>query len=106
MNIFTIFQSKQFSGKLTISGLREKRWIKSAQADLPQAGYGGLRVIKQQLWCCCGEAGIMVFDSALQKQRIIPVQAMKGVNDVAEISNGDVLIAAWQGIYHADASGK
>ena len=33
---------------------------------------GSLRVINQQLWCCRGDAGIMVFYSELQQQRIIP----------------------------------
>ena len=104
MNIFTIFQSKQFSGILTISRMREKRWTNAVQADLPRAGYGGLRVINQQLWRCCGDAGIVVFDSELQLQRTIPaadvhVELVIDVNAFDQ-SNKDVVIAASNGLYH------
>ena len=61
----------------------------------------GLRVIKQQLWCCCQGAGIVVLDSELQHQRTIPAGEMGWVYDVAEMSNGDVVIAADNGLYHS-----
>ena len=76
-----------------------KQWVKQAEKKLltrPE----GLRVINQQLWCCCGDAGITVFDSELQQQRNILADDMGGVYDVAEISNGDVVIAAPAGLYH------
>ena len=64
-----------------------------------------LRVINQQLWCCCGDAGIVVFDSELQQQRAIPAGEMGTVYDVAEMNNGDVVIAARNGLCHI-SSGK
>ena len=45
-------------------------------------------------------------DSGLQRQRTIPAGEMDEVNDVAEKSSGDLLIAAKNGLYHATASGK
>ena len=76
-----------------------KQWAKQAETKLP-GRLGGLRVINQQLWCCCCSAGIVVFDSELQQQRIIPARDMKYMHDVAEMSNGDVVIAAGTGLYH------
>ena len=66
----------------------------------------GLRVINQQLWCCCHDAGIVVFDSELQQQRTIPAGDMGYVIDVAEMSNGDVIIVADNGLYHRHNDGK
>ena len=43
----------------------------------------------------------MVFDSDLQQQRTIPAADMGDVGDVAEMSNGDVVIAASYGMYHS-----
>ena len=60
-----------------------------------------LRVINQQLWCCGGGAGIVVFDSELQQQRTIPAADMGLVYGVAEMRNGDVVIAASKGLYHS-----
>ena len=73
--------------------------MRSAKVDIPSVC--SLRVIKQQLWCCCFDAGIVVFDSELQQQRIIPARDMKYMHDVAEMSNGDVVIAALNGLYHS-----
>ena len=41
----------------------------------------------------------MIFDSELQQQRTIPAGGMGKVNDAAEMSNGDVVIAAHTGLY-------
>ena len=42
----------------------------------------------------------MVFDSELQQQRTLPAADMGNVFDVAEISNGEFIIAATKGLYH------
>ena len=76
-----------------------KQWAQRMQNDLP-CDPQGLRVINQQLWCCCGDAGIVVFDSELQQQRTIPAGDMGDVRDVADMSNGDVVIATGRGLYH------
>ena len=60
----------------------------------------GLRVINQQLWCCCWDKGIVIFDSELQQQRTIPAGEMGKVHDVAEMNNGDIIIASDDGLYH------
>ena len=76
-----------------------KQWVKQAEKKLPKWPEG-LRVINQQLWCCCGGDGIVVFDSEFQQQRTIPAGDMGYVFDAAEMSNGDVVIAAGTGLYH------
>ena len=84
---------------MTINQVSIGQWVKQAEKKLPQRSRG-LRVINQQLWCCCGDAGIVVFDSELQQQRTIPAGDMRYVRDVAQMSNGDVVIAAGNGLYH------
>ena len=76
-----------------------KQWVKQAEKKLPSKPQG-LRVINQQLWCCCGKAGIVVFDTEHQQQRAIPADDMGYVCDVAEMSNGDVVIATDNELYH------
>ena len=61
------------------------------------------RVINQQLWCCCYYGGIVVFDTELNQQRTYD---MCRVYDVAQMSNGDVIIATFNGLYHAEITGE
>ena len=84
---------------MTLKQASMKQLVKRAENELPSRSWG-LRVINQQLWLCCGNAGIVVFDSELQQQRTIPAADMYVVSDVAEMSNGDVVIAAVRGLYH------
>ena len=84
---------------MTLKQANTKQWVKQAEKKLP-AWPQSLRVINQQLWCCCRDAGIVVFDSELQQQRTMPAADMGHVCDVAEMSNGDVVIAAVNGLYH------
>ena len=77
-----------------------KQWVRQAQKKLPSRPQA-VRVINQQLWCCCVGTDIVVFDSELQQQRAIPADDMGTVYDVAEMSNCDVVIAAYEGLYHS-----
>ena len=85
---------------MTLKPASRKQWVKQAETALPSTPEG-LRVINQQLWSCCKDAGIAVFDSELQQQRTIPAADMGDVYDVTEMSNGDVIIAAANGLYHS-----
>ena len=86
---------------LTLKQASMKQWTKQSEKKLPSVPQG-LRVINQQLWCCCGDAGIVIFDSELQQQRTIPAaDDMYNVYDVAEMSNGDVVIATHFGLHHS-----
>ena len=91
---------QQASVTATLKQASMNQWVKQAEKQLTSMPEG-LRVINQQLWCCCRDAGIVVFDSELQQQRTIPPGAMGLVCDVAEMSNGDVIVAAGgNGLYH------
>ena len=84
---------------MTLKQASTKQWVKKAEEKLP--GWPEcLRVINEQLWCCCGDAGLVVFDSELQPQRSLLVGDMKCIRDVAQMSNGDVIIAAATGLFH------
>ena len=90
---------------MTLKQASTRQWARQAQKQLPPSPWG-LRVINQQLWCCCRAAGIVVFDSELQQQRIMLTDNMSYVRDVAAMSNGDVVIAAQNGLYHANKNGR
>ena len=83
----------------------EQPWAEQCHDDLP-ASPAGLRAINQQLWCCCREAGIVVFDRELQLLYLLLCDGMGNVCDVAEMSNGDVVIAASNGLFHTDNAGS
>ena len=100
VNTFPFFQWSQTNAPMTLKQASTKQWVKQVEVKLP-SWPEGLRVINQQLWCCCDDAGIVVFDSELQRQHTIPAAEMRSVCDVAEMSNGDVVIAAaGNGLYH------
>ena len=88
----------QTNASLTLKQATTKQWVKQADYELPE-WLRSLRVINQQLWCCCHDASVMIFDSELQQQRTVPAGGMGKVNDAAEMSNGDVVIAAHTGLY-------
>ena len=68
---------------------------------------GSVRVINEQLWCCCEGDGIVVLDhSDLKQLRTIPAGDMGKVIDAADLPAGDVVIAASEGLFHADISGR
>ena len=86
---------------MTLEHVSAKQWVGQQLTELTSENLN-LRVINQQLWCCCGNAGILVFDSELQQQQqqhTIPAAKMGYVFNAAEMSNGDVVIAADDGLY-------
>ena len=93
---------------MSLLEVSRKQWTKLQEVKLasfpsfPQS----LRVIRQELLCCCGYAGIIIYDSDLQQQRTIPSGDMGGLYDLAEMSNGDLVAAARNGLYHFNSTGK
>ena len=84
----------------------QKQWVKQAEVKLPR-GVNSVRVINQQLWCCCWTAGIVVLDpSDLKQLRTIPAGDIGSVHDVAEMRDDDIVIAARDGLFHATDNGK
>ena len=80
--------------------------MKQAETPLP-AEPQALRVINQQLYCCCYGNGIVVFDSELQRQRNIqrPDMGYIRVYDIAVMSSGDAVVATRDGLLH-NVNGK
>ena len=97
--MLTFASLQQASVTATLKQASMNQWVKQAEKQLTSMPEG-LRVINQQLWCCCRDAGIVIFDSELQQQRIIPSDDIGDVYDVAEMSNGDVVMASRHGLYH------
>ena len=84
---------------MTLQQASAKQWVKQAEKKILKFSQT-LHVINQQLWCCRGGAGIAIFDSELQRLHTIPSGGMGRVCDVAETTNGDVIIAATKWLYH------
>ena len=89
----------QKNASMTLKQAGMARWVKQTEKELT-ALLLAARVIDEQLWCCCGFAGIVIVDSELQQQRTLPAACMSYVFDVAKMSTGDVVVAASQGLYH------
>ena len=87
---------------LNLMNLTDKKWVKHSDVKVPTPTRS-LRVINQQLWCCHRD-GITVFDQDLQQQRIMPSGKMGECHDVAQ-SNGDILIAAENGLHLLEETG-
>ena len=87
--------------KLSFSDAVKKRWVQIDKQELPdRCRPKSLRVISGQLWCCCWTGGIIVYDSELRINQTIQAGDMSIVYDVAAINNDDVLIAAYNGLFH------
>ena len=84
--------------------ITDRKWVACAATKLPSRPKS-LKLINQQLWCCCGWSGIVVFDIKRHHQFNIARGEMGKVYDVAQMSNGNVLIATPSGLYHTDATG-
>ena len=83
-----------------------KQWKKQADVTLGGIPFS-LRVIKRQLWACCLEYGVVVFDRDLKQQRTVPYNKTTGwVHDASAMSNGDVILATDKGIYQLHGDGK
>ena len=63
-----------------------------------------LRLIDNNLWCCCGYSGIRVLDLSLNLIRHIPIQDMGRVLSMVDIGDGAV-VAANKGLFLITYSG-
>ena len=77
--------------------------MKTAEERIHCSYIYAVRVINQQIWCCCSSDGIVVFGN---EQYTIPRGEMGKVYDVAQMSNRDVVIASDSGLYHAEVTGE
>ena len=90
---------------LSFAKCLENEWIKEKEFQLPASPYA-VRVINEQIWCCCTGSGIIVFDSDLQKQESIEIEGITFVRDIASMSNGDIVVAHAKGLFHVKIEGE
>ena len=92
---------------LTLLEAAQKLWVRLTKVKLHAPIVSSMRVINQQLWCCCDRDGIVVLDpSDLKRLQTIPAGDMGDVHDMAEMCEGDVVIAAEKGLFHQQIDGK
>ena len=91
--------------KLSFAKSLEHQWTKEKELELP-ATPDSVRVINEQIWCCCTGSGIIVFDSDLQKQESIEIEGITFVMDIASMSNGDIVVAHAKGLFHVKIEGE
>ena len=64
-----------------------------------------IRVVNNALWCCVGSEGVVVLDENLKiKNETLRVSNSR-IYDVAQMSNGDVIIAMRYELVHANHKG-
>ena len=83
--------------KTSLCEIVNKTWVRAGKQKL-SAPPNSLRVINQQLWCCCDDSGMAVFDSELKEQKPIKC-AVKAVNDVAKTRCGELVLASDKGLF-------
>ena len=83
--------------------------MKKGDEKLPQVATS-VRVIAGEIWCCCGDADIAVYDEDLKWKRSIQLMGEdaedNNVYDVAVMPHGELIIARAKGLYHTDMTGK
>ena len=95
----------------TLDDACKARWVKQTEENLPQDA-SSVRVIADEIWCCCGDAHIAVYDEDLKWKRGIQLTGAETggnpvvVHDVAMMPQGELIIAGTNGLYHTDMSGK
>ena len=82
----------------------DKHWVQTADLKLPGT-FLRVRCIKQHLLCCRGDDGIVVLDTDLQQQSVIPAGDMTHVNDVTHRKE-HLVIAANSGLFYTELNGK
>lgn len=90
---------------MKLNDISGKQWTKERATKLP-AYPRALRVIKQQLWCCMEQEGIAIYRPDLHHQQTIACPGMGIANDVAQLADGNLMIAAENGLYRTDCTGK
>ena len=85
-----------------------RTWYRQTEKQLQSSTPTSIRVINDQLWICGGQSGIEIYDADLTFHRAVssPGMGVQSVNDVAEMDNGDVIVAASDGLYHFDKTSK
>ena len=81
-----------------------QQWTQQTKVKLPDTPRA-LRMINERLWCCCFGTEIVVYDTELQKQCVVPAGDMDLTHDAALLSNGDVALGAYDGLFIADDTG-
>ena len=90
----------------TLFAASQQQWVQQTEVRFSHS-VSSLRVINQQLWCCCVEAGIMVLDhSDLRHLQNIQTGERKLDHDLAMMADGDVVRACGKGLFHAKLDGK
>ena len=91
----------------TFSDVCETVWKKKTQVKLAQEVMS-VRVIAGEIWCCCRDASIVIFDDDLTRKRKLELSthSADAINDVAMMPGGDLIIARPSGLYHTDMHGK
>ena len=91
--------------RLTLLAASKYQWVKQVETQLP-ARPKALRVINKQLWCCCGDAGVVVLSGGLGTLRTIPRGDRGRVNDVCELRGDKFASATSTGLYRGDAGSR
>ena len=87
------------------SAAAKHSWIKVAERGLVPTPYS-ISVVNDQLWSSCDAGGIVIYDLDLLRVVSITGLGTNRVKDVAQLSDGDVVIATGDGLFHFDSHSK
>ena len=99
-----VFKSAASGSGESLALVSTRRWRRHHSADVPSCTRC-LRLINGQLFQC-HNSGITIYSTALERVRTIQSGDMGDVFDVTGVQRGQLVVAAWNGLYHIYASGK
>ena len=91
-------------GNASLTSVGSRRWTRHQSVSVPNNPHG-LRIIGNHLYQCHGD-GITVYDTRLNQLNNIPSCDMDDVYDVSDMSNGDLIYAAGNGLFHTKANSE
>ena len=81
-----------------------KNWTKHREAHVP-SGPRSMRVVHDEIWQCHRQ-GISVFDHDLNLKRTMACGNISMISDVADVGNGHVILASYDGLYCMSVEGR
>ena len=89
------------------SAMLKKTWRKVDERNLQSTPFS-ISVVNDQLWSSCDEGGIVIYSSDFDQLRAVSCSGLgtNAVKDVAQLSDSDVVIATYDGLFHFDSQSK
>ena len=102
--MFSYFKDQSNPTSSSVDLVSSRQWKRHQSVNVPSYPHC-LRNVGNHLFQCHDD-GITVYDTQLMRMKNIPSGDMGFVYDVCDMPNGDLVAAAYNGLYHTKANGQ